>query len=61
MIEDLAKCNYKAPSEASRSCSRLKGNGLLGLDRMKAIETKLEAILNKLGSNERIIHTAHEV
>ena len=61
MIEDLAKCNYKAPSEASGSSSRLKGNGLIGLDRMTAIEEKLEAVLNKLGSNERRMHTAHEV
>ena len=29
LIEDLAKCNYKAPSEASGSSSRLKGNGLI--------------------------------
>ena len=28
---------------------------------MTAIEAKLEAILNKLGSNERRMHTAHEV
>ena len=61
VIEDLAKCNYKAPSEASWSSSRLKGNGLIGLDRMTAIEAKLEPVLIKLGSNERRMHTAHEV
>ena len=61
LIEDLAKCNYKAPSEALGSSSRLKGNGLIRLDRMKVIEAKLEAVLNKLGSNERRMHTAHEV
>ena len=62
MIEDLAKCNYKAPSEASRSSSsRLKGNDLIGLDRMTAIEAKLDAVMNKLGNNERRMHTAHEV
>ena len=27
VIEDLAKCNYKAPSEASGSSNRLRGNG----------------------------------
>ena len=26
LIEDLAKCNYKAPSEASGSSSRLRGS-----------------------------------
>ena len=61
MIEDLAKCNYKAPSEALGSSSRLKGNGLIGLDRMTAIEGKLDAVMKKLGNNERRMHTAHEV
>ena len=61
LIEDLAKCNYKAPSEASGSNIKLKGNGLIWLDRMTTIEAKLEAVLNKLGSNERRMHTAHEV
>ena len=28
MIEDLSKCNYKAPSEASGSSSRLRGSGM---------------------------------
>ena len=61
LIEDPAKCNYKAPSEASRSSSRLRGSGLIGLDRMTAIEAKLDAVMNKLGNNERRMHTAHEV
>ena len=33
LIEDLAKCNHKAPSEASRNSSKLKGNGLIRLDK----------------------------
>ena len=61
LIEDLAKCNDKAPSEASGSSSRLRGSGLIGLDRMTAIEAKLDAIMNKLGSNEKRMHTAQEV
>ena len=61
LIEDLSKCNYKAPSEASRSSSRLRGSGLIELNRMIAIEAKLDAVMNKLGSNERRMHTAHEV
>ena len=61
MIEDLGKCNNKAPSEALGSNRRLKGNGLIGLDRMIAIEAKLDAVMNKLGKNERRMHTAHEV
>ena len=61
LIEELAKCNYKAPSDASRSNNMLKGNGLIGLDRMTTITAKLDAMLNKLGNNERRMHTAHEV
>ena len=61
LIEDIAKCNYKAPSEALRSSSRLKGNGLIGLDRMTTIEAKLDAVMNKLGNSERRMHTRHEV
>ena len=60
-IEDLAKCNYKAPSEASGSNNRLKGSGLIELNRMTVIEAKLVAMMNKLGSNERRMHTAHKV
>ena len=32
VIEDLAKCNYKTPSESSRSSRKIRGNGLIGLD-----------------------------
>ena len=48
LIKDLAKCNYKAPSEASGSSSRLRGSGLIGLDRMTTIEAKLDVVMNKL-------------
>ena len=61
VIEDLAKCNYKTPSESSRSSNRMRGNGLIGLDRTIAIEAKLDAVVNMLSSNERRMHTAHEV
>ena len=61
LIEDLAKCNYKAPSEASRSSSRLKGSGVIELNRMTAIKAKLDALMNKMGNNERRMHTALEV
>ena len=61
LIEDLAKCNYKAPSEASGSSGRLRGSDLIELNRMTAIEAKLDVVMNKLGSDERRMHTAHEV
>ena len=61
VIEDLAKCNYKTPFESSGSSSRMGGNGLIGLDRTTAMEAKLDAVMNKLSSNEKSVHTAHEV
>ena len=61
LIEDLAKCNYKAPSEASRSSSRLKGSGVIELNRMTAIEAKLDALMNKIGNNERRMYNALKV
>ena len=27
VIEDLSKCNYKTPSESSRSNNKMRGNG----------------------------------
>ena len=62
LIEDLAKCNYKAPSKVTRSSSnRLRGSGLIGLDIMTTIEAKLDAVMKKLGNDEKRMHTAHEV
>ena len=61
LIEDLAKCDYKAPSEASGSSSRLKGSGVIELNRMTAIEAKLDASMSKMGNNERKMHIALEV
>ena len=61
LVEDLAKCNYKTPFEASGSSSRLKGCGVIELYRMIAIKAKLEALMNKMGNNERRMHTALEV
>ena len=39
----------------------MRGNGLIRLDRTIAIEAKLDAVMNKLSSNEKRMHTAHEV
>ena len=39
----------------------MRGNGMIGLDRSTSIEAKLDAVMNKLSSNERRMHTAHEV
>ena len=48
LIEDLAKSNYRAPSETSGSISRLRGSGVIELNKMSAIEAKLDALINKV-------------
>ena len=59
LIEDLAKCNMKAPSEFSRSIGR--GRGIIELSKMTTIEAKLDAIMNRMDKQERKMHTAHEI
>ena len=49
IIEELAKSNYKAPSKASRSSGGLRG-GVIELNRMNAIEAKLDVIMNTLNN-----------
>ena len=39
----------------------MRGNGMIGLDKTTAIEDKLDVVMNKLSSNERRMHTAHEI
>ena len=50
LIEDLAKRNDRAPSETSGSSSKLKGSEMIELNRMTAIEAKIDALMNKLES-----------
>ena len=59
LIEDLAECNMKAPSEFSRGNSR--GKGVMELSKMTAMEAKLEAIMHRMDKHERKMHTAHEI
>ena len=58
-IEDLAKCNMKAPSEFSRGNSR--GKGVMELSKMTAMEANLDAIMHRMDKHERKMHTAHEI
>ena len=61
LIEDLAKCNYKAPFETSRSSSKLKGSRMLELNQMTAIEAKLDALMSKMGNQERRMYLENGV
>ena len=50
LIEDLAKCNMKAPSESSGSNNRTKGSRVIKLNKLTAMEAKFDAIMHKLGN-----------
>ena len=61
LIEDLAKCNMKAPFESSGSNNRTKGSGVIELNKMTAMEAKHDAIMHKLGNQEKRMHYTHEI
>ena len=61
LIEDLAKCNYRAPFETLGSSSRLKESGVIELNIMTTIKAILDALMNKMGNQDRRMHSAHEV
>ena len=48
LIEDLAKCNMKAPSKTSGRNSRARGSGVIELNKMTAMEAKLDAIMHMM-------------
>ena len=59
LIEDMAKCNMKAPFEFSRGNSR--GKGVMELSKMTAMEAKFDAIMHRMDKQERKMHTVHEI
>ena len=61
LIEELAKSNYRAPSEASGSSSKLRAMGVIKLNKMSAIEAKLDAIMNRMNNQEKRGHSCNEV
>ena len=61
LIEDLAKCNMKAPFESSGSNIRTKGSEVIELNKMTVMEEKLDVIMHKLGNQEKRMHYAHEI
>ena len=61
LIEDLARCNMKNPSESSGSNSRAKGSGIIELNKMTAMEAKLDAIMHQMGRQEKRLHYAHKI
>ena len=61
LIGELAKINYRAPSETLGSSSRLRGCGVIELKKMLAIEAKLDIIMNRMNNQERRGHSCNKV
>ena len=61
LIKELAKRNYRAPFEASRSSSGYRTGGVIELNKMTVIEAKLDAIMTRMNNQERRSHSANEV
>ena len=58
LIEDIARCNMRPPSESSGSSSTAKGNGMIELNKTSAIEAKLDALMHRL---DKRMHSANEI
>ena len=58
LIEELSRCNMRPPSKSSGSNSRAKGNGMIELNKMSAIEAKLDALMHRV---DKIMHSANGI
>ena len=61
LIADLAKCNMKAPSGFSGSNSRTRWSGIIELNKMTAMEAKLDAIMHRMDKQDKKLHFAYEI
>ena len=60
LIEDLAKSNYRVPSETLGSTNRIR-RAVIELNRMPAIEAKMDELKSKMNNHERRSHQANAV
>ena len=61
LIANLAKCNMKAPSKFTRSYNKARGSGVIELNKMIAMETKLDVIMHMMDKQDKKLHSAHEI
>ena len=61
MIADLAKSNMTVPSKFTRSYNKAKGSGVIELNKMIAMEEKLDAIMHRMDKQDKKLHSAHEI
>ena len=57
----MGKGNYRAPFEALGSNNRLRGGGVIELNKMSVIEAKLDTLMSKMNNQDRISHSVNEV
>ena len=53
LIANLAKCNMKAPSKFTRSYNKASGSGVIELNKMTAMEAKLDAIMHRMDKQDK--------
>ena len=58
LIADVAKFNMKAPSEFTRSYNKARGSGVIELNKMTAMEAKLDAIMHRMDNQDKKLHSA---
>ena len=51
----------KAPSEFTRSYNKAKGSGVIELNKMTAMEAKLDAIMHRMDKQDKKLHYAQEI
>ena len=51
----------KAPSESSGSNNRIRGSGVIELNKMTTMEAKLDGIMHRMDKQEKRMHFAHEI
>ena len=61
LVEYLAKSNYRALTKTSGSISKVKGGGMLKLNKMTTIEAKMDILMSKVNTRERRSHSKNTV
>ena len=61
LIANLAKCNMKAPFEFTRSYNKVRWSGVIELNKMTAMEAKLDAIMHRMDKQYKKLHSTHEI
>ena len=51
----------KAPSKSPRSNNKIRGGGVIELNKMTAMEAKLDVIMHRMDKQEKRLHSAHEI